>query len=67
MYDPKFTALEKDGMAYPIQERHDTKNPGVYPSANIMFYYTQPTEENIEQYKISNATDFSNILSIFLI
>lgn len=64
IYDPLYTAIEENGIAYPIKNRNDNR-PGFYQgSNNPISYYNKPSINEMNQFSIANAIDFSNINNI---
>lgn len=57
LYEPEFTAIEREDFVYPIRTRIDTK-PGYYPQGPIVIY-KQPLPEQESIYSINNIIDFS--------
>ena len=66
-YDSNYTAIESEGLAYPLINKTDYYNgvPGVLDAGLVMFY-NQPAPNNpmIDQYNMQNAIDFSNAKSM---
>jgi len=59
LYDPTRTAIEKDGIVFPIRRKKDT-NPGYYDYGVIGFYVPPVSDDDINMYDSSNIIDFSN-------
>lgn len=58
LYDPEYTAIERDGMLFPVRGRRvDFNKPGYYTDGCIGFYI-QP-KKNPEDYSCNNIIDFS--------
>lgn len=58
VYDPQFTAIEKDGTIYPVRPKNDNR-PGYYPKGTFNFY-KDPNNEEQKNYDSNNLIDFSN-------
>lgn len=54
--DMSSSAVEWDGIVYPVVTNQ--KNPGVYINNNIA-YYTDPSEEEMNEYSSDNIFDFN--------
>ena len=60
MYNPKFTAIETNGVVLPIRGANE-KEPGIYYDDNCMVaMINKPNEEDISNYSTSKIIDFSN-------
>lgn len=65
LYDNKFTAIEKNGMLYPVTKNKNT--PGFYNGGGGLFgYYVQPEPEMMDQYRSTgdHIIDFNAIDNI---
>lgn len=61
LYDPSYTAIQRDDMIFPLRKNKDT-SPGYY-SYGVIGFYKEPTE-NIQEYNIKNLINFSDSKSI---
>lgn len=61
-YMNQFTAIEKDGILYPV--RKNNLAPGFYVKNNSVGVYVQPTEEDRNNYNADNVIDFSSAKSM---
>lgn len=62
LYSNSFTAIEKDGLLYPI--RKNNLAPGYYVKNNTLGVYVQPSEEDRNNYSADNVIDFSSAKSM---
>lgn len=59
LYDNKFTAIEKDGVLYPITKNKNT--PGYYNGGGLFGVYIKPEPSKLNEYSSSNIIDFNSI------
>ena len=61
-FQTKFTAVEINGVILPVKTSYDPTSPGFYIMDNgNLGRIVNPSEEDMEEYSVSNAIDFSNI------
>lgn len=60
IYDPNYTAIEYEGILYPIKNNKTFDQPGYYDEGPIEFYI-KPDEKDISNYSAKNIIDFSDI------
>lgn len=56
---PQFTAIKEEEYLYPIRSKTDTR-PGAYPSGPVIFYKDPETDEQRNEYSVSNIINFSD-------
>lgn len=62
LYDNKFTAIEKNGILYPIVKNKNT--PGYFNGGGIFGEYIQPDPSQLENYSTNNIIDFNSASSM---
>lgn len=62
LYDNKFTAIEKDGILYPIVKNKNT--PGYFNGGGLFGQYIQPAPDQIDNYSANNIIDFNSATSM---
>lgn len=65
-YDPAFTAIEKDNIAYPIRSKKDVR-PGYYDYGLVAFFRPPVEEEDKKDYSLidnEKLVDFTNVDNI---
>ena len=58
IYNNSFTAIENQGLLYPI--RNNNLAPGFYVKNQVMGIYVQPSIEDRDMYSAENVIDFSS-------
>ncbi len=62
LYDNKFTAIEKDGILYPITKNKNV--PGYYNGGGLFGEYIKPESSLIQEYSSNNIIDFNSVNSM---
>lgn len=63
LYDNKFTAIEEDGLLYPIT--NNKKTPGYYHNEGDLFgQFIEPDQTQLYEYSNENIIDFNSVSSM---
>lgn len=62
LYDNKFTAIEKNGILYPITKNR--KTPGYYNGNGLFGEYINPEPSKLSEYSSENIINFESVSSM---